>query len=339
MPRESPINTTTHRKGAEARRKNRSESTPKISASQRLCGENRIIQSLAGFVFLLLALLPTLAAAQLPEAEPVPGGIAIVPVGTGVAAPLVTFQNQRVLTVRDNGAWQAVVGLPLTLEPGEQQLSVRDNGRDAARSVAFQVRSKEYETQYLTITNKRQVEPNAEDLKRIARDQTAIGGAFATWSETLADGLVFDLPAHGRFSSGFGLKRFFNKQPRQPHMGLDIAAPAGTPVLAPAAGTVIETGDYFFNGNTVLLDHGQGLISMYNHMSRIDVRKGMRVTRGQRLGLVGMTGRVTGPHLHWTVSLNNARVDPMLFLPPAVRASAAAPPAAVKPRDLNPNGG
>jgi len=110
------------------------------------------------------------------------------------------------------------------------------------------------------------------------------------------------------------LQRYFNGEARQPHSGIDIAAPLGTPVTAPAAGTVVETGDFFFNGNTVLLDHGQGLITMFNHLNRVAVTTGTRVERGQLLGEIGMTGRVTGAHLHWTVSLNNARVDPLLLL-------------------------
>jgi murein DD-endopeptidase MepM/ murein hydrolase activator NlpD len=112
----------------------------------------------------------------------------------------------------------------------------------------------------------------------------------------------------------FGLRRYFNDQPRQPHSGIDIAGPVGTPVTAPFAGIVANTGDYFFNGKTVFIDHGQGLISMFNHLSRITVKSGARVAAGEKIGEIGMTGRVTGPHLHWTVSLNNSRVDPMLFL-------------------------
>jgi murein DD-endopeptidase MepM/ murein hydrolase activator NlpD len=234
--------------------------------------------------------------------------------------------------------WQAVVGLPLSLDAGEQHLDISD--RAATRTLAFQVLPKHYDTQYLTLANKRQVNPTPNDLIRIAREQELSRQAFATWSEALADDLRFDLPARGRFSSTFGLRRFFNNEARQPHSGVDIAAPEGTPVLAPAAGNVIETGNYFFNGNTVFIDHGQGLISMYNHLSRIRVKKGARVARGQRIGAVGKTGRVTGAHLHWTVSLNNARVDPMLFLSPAAQAGAPpAPTAPAAPVGMTPNGG
>jgi murein DD-endopeptidase MepM/ murein hydrolase activator NlpD len=267
-----------------------------------------------------LSLASFSANAQLPEAEPVPGGIAIVAVGSAAdPAPRVEFQGQRVLVVREFDTWHAIVGLPLTIAPGSHKITV--SGPDGtARASSIEVADKAYEIQRLTISNKRQVDPEPEDLKRIDRETEIQKRAFMIWSNDAPDSLVLAMPAQGPFSSAFGLRRFFNGQPRQPHAGLDIAAEEGSPVTAPAAGTVIETGDYFFNGNTVLLDHGQGMVSMFNHLSRIDVTKGMKVARGQILGLVGKTGRVTGAHLHWTLSLNNARVNPALFLPVEIRA-------------------
>ncbi|MFN0038657.1 MAG: peptidoglycan DD-metalloendopeptidase family protein, partial [Burkholderiales bacterium] len=213
----------------------------------------------------------------------------------------------------------AIVGLPLSLSPGRHTLTVTTmDGTES--SPTFEVDDKTYAEQRLTIANKRQVEPEPDDLKRIEREAEIQKRAFTVWRDDAPDNLIFDLPARGPFSSAFGLRRFFNGQPRQPHAGLDIAAEEGSPITAPADGVVLETGNYFFNGNTVLVDHGQGLVSMFNHLSRIDVKKGMKLARGQMLGLVGKTGRVTGAHLHWTLSLNNARVNPALFLPAEVRA-------------------
>jgi murein DD-endopeptidase MepM/ murein hydrolase activator NlpD len=274
---------------------------------------------------ILLAFAPGLAFAasgsrtELPVAAPVPGGVAVVCVGRAPGpAPQVMFEGQRVLVARVGDAWQAVVGLPLALKPGAHELEVvRDE--KAERTIPFRVGAREYDKQYVTLANRRQVDPEPDDLRRIAREQERLVRAFSTFSDFESDGLAFDLPSAGRISGGFGSRRFFNNEPRQPHSGLDIAAPEGTPINAPAAGRVLETGDFFFNGLSVVLDHGQGVVTMYNHLSKIDVVKGARVARGQRIGLVGRTGRVTGPHLHWSVSLNNARVDPALFLSGEVR--------------------
>jgi murein DD-endopeptidase MepM/ murein hydrolase activator NlpD len=283
-----------------------------------------LIQSFLSRWFAASMLLPLAASAALPQADAVPGGVAILSVApASEPAPTVTFRGARVLTVQDGEDWKAVIGLSLSLKPGEQQVAVAQ-GRDR-RLLAFNVRPKEYEAQYLTITNKRLVEPAAEDMPRINREQELMSKANTTWTPALMDSLVFDAPSQGPFSARFGLRRFFNKQPRASHTGLDIAAPEGTPILAPASGTVIETGDFFFTGNVVFLDHGQGLVTMYIHMSRIDVVKGQTVKRGEQLGAVGKTGRTTGPHLHWAVSLNNTRVDPMLFLTPAARAAGEKP--------------
>jgi len=268
---------------------------------------------------ILISLAPGLALAapareDLPATAPVPGGVAIVCVGRGTGpAPEVEFERQRVLVAQVDGAWQAVVGLPLALKPGAHEVAVMRDEK-AERTIPFRVRSRAYDTQYVTLANRRQVEPERDDLRRIAREQEVLARAFSTFSDFESDGLAFDLPSTGRISGGFGSRRFFNNEPRLPHSGLDIAAPEGTPIVAPAAARVLETGDFFFNGLTVMLDHGQGVITMYNHLSKIEVVKGVRVARGERIGEVGKTGRVTGPHLHWSVSLNNARVDPALFL-------------------------
>ncbi len=267
----------------------------------------------------------TAAAAELPRAEPVPGGVAIVTLApTSTPRPRAYFDGGRVMVVEHDGQWRAVVGLPLSLEPGEHILVVDSAGHRQTRP--FTVHPKTYATQQLVLTDRRLVEPRPDDLARIRADLAAIQAAFATWTETLTPPpLRFTLPVRGRLSSPFGLRRYFNGQPRQPHSGIDIAAPRGTPILAPAEGEVIATGDFFFNGRSVFLDHGLGLVTMYNHLERIYVQPGERVSRGQPIGEIGTSGRVTGPHLHWTVSLNNARVDPMLFLEEAAAAALLEP--------------
>lgn len=216
------------------------------------------------------------------------------------------------MVIKDNDRWKAVVGVLLKEEPGIKTLTGTAGNQDF--KLDFEIKPKEYESQYLTIKNKRQVNPNEQDMKRIRGDRQEIDGALHTFSKVDAVETGFITPVQGRQSSSFGLRRFYNKQPRNPHSGMDIAAVEGTPIVSPASGTVVETGNYFFNGNTVLVDHGQGLVTMYCHMSEIQVNPGDPVSQGDTLGLVGATGRVTGAHLHWGVSLNRAMVDPALFL-------------------------
>jgi len=263
-------------------------------------------------------------AQTLPRADQVPGGVALLDVApANHSRPVSHFQGNPVMVVRQADRWTAVVGLPLTLSAGKYELQVAEG--EQSRSVAFTVHAKEYPAQHLRIKEKRMVDPGPEEMKRIARDQEIIRRAFTNWRDHAPPSLRFTLPAKGRLSSGFGLRRYFNGQARQPHSGIDIAAPTGTTVRAPAPGVVVAVGDYFFNGKTVFIDHGQGLVSMYNHLSRISVNDGGQVQRGDLIGEVGATGRVTGAHLHWTVSLNNARVDPMLFLEDGEVAQASTP--------------
>lgn len=278
------------------------------------CKINRALPAslLIGLLSGLLSLATV--AAPLPRHEAVPGGVAVLALDLHSSdTPKVEFNDRRVMVLRDKQTWFAVVGIPLSSKPGPHQLRITPVGGKAFE-MSFQVGDKEYATQRLTITKKRLVDPNAEDLKRIRRETALMQAAYAEWRPQLDMRDLFALPVDGPFSSPFGLRRFFNDKPRRPHSGLDIAASEGTPISAPAAGKVVVTGNFFFNGNTVLIDHGQGLVSMYCHMSRIDVEDGNGVARGQILGAVGKTGRVTGAHLHWSLSLNNTRVDPLLFV-------------------------
>ncbi|MGN5162435.1 peptidoglycan DD-metalloendopeptidase family protein [Aeromonas dhakensis] len=242
--------------------------------------------------------------------HPVPGGVAVVPLGSEAQAPTARYQDKPVLVVREEGKrWIAIVGIPLKSQPGPHQLQVSDG-----RTLGFTVSSKHYREQHIKLKNGRQVNPLAEDMARINRELAEQTRAYQTFSPAQPSNLLFDKPVEGPLSSPFGLRRFFNGEERNPHSGLDFAVGAGTPIKAPAAGKVILIGNYFFNGNTVFVDHGQGLISMFCHMSKVDVKLGQSLPRGGIVGRVGATGRATGPHMHWNVSLNDARVDPAIFI-------------------------
>jgi len=250
-----------------------------------------------------------------PHSSQVPGGIARLSLGPAAERPRAFADNVPVLVLGDAIEWTALVGIPLAATPGERRLDVRGGNRAATQALAFQVAPKKYSEQRLTVAP-RTVDLSPADDARYQRERAHLAGVMATFSDAAAlpASLQMQVPVPGRRSSSFGLRRIFNGQARNPHSGMDIAAGTGTPVVAPLPGKVIDTGDYFFNGNTVWLDHGAGLLSMYCHLSAIDVQSGDVLRAAERLGEVGATGRVTGPHLHWSVSLNRAMVDPALFI-------------------------
>lgn len=248
--------------------------------------------------------------------QPVPGGVAVIGLGLAPEAqpsPHVSYQGQPVMVLQDSDqSWIAVVGIDLKTPPGEHSVRLHDEGGD--QSLSFTVNSKEYQAQHIRLKNKSHVTPDPAQTKRYEREYKEQISAYQSFRPVLPSNVSFDKPVDGRLSSPFGLRRFFNGQERNPHSGLDFAVPQGTPVKAPADGVVTIVADYFFNGKTLFIDHGQGLITMYCHLSEFDVKVGDVVSRGQVIARVGATGRATGPHLHWNVSLNNARVDPALFI-------------------------
>jgi len=263
---------------------------------------------------LLVALAATpIVAPAAPTPALVPGGIAQVRLGTSdTPRPQVLLGDRRVLVRRESTHWVAWVGIPLDLAPGDLPLLIRESGHASTRTLT--VVDKDYPVQHIQVKNPRMVNPNPDDLARIRMEAATQDEVKTLFRDEPAPDINLIAPATGRRSSAFGLRRTFNGEPRAPHRGLDIAAGRGAPVRAPAAGVVTHVGNFFFNGRTVFVDHGQGLISMLCHMDRVDVQAGTRVAQGEQLGVVGSSGRATGPHLHWSVFLNGTPVDPALFI-------------------------
>ncbi len=258
---------------------------------------------------------PLVAYASLPQSTNVPGGVAIVPLtstSTSTSKPQAWLGDRPVLVISDHEQWFAVVGLALITSPGSHELRVNIDGKTQVRH--FIVNPKDYPEQRITLKDKSKVELSAPDLDRAKREISTINGLKKHWRAAPDNDLDFIIPAEGELSSRFGLRRYFNDQPRAPHSGLDFAVASGTPVKASAAGTVLASDDYFFNGKTVFIDHGNGLITMYCHLDKFEVKAGQTVSKGQLIGLSGQTGRATGPHLHWSVMLNGEMVDPELFV-------------------------
>jgi murein DD-endopeptidase MepM/ murein hydrolase activator NlpD len=252
----------------------------------------------------------TLPQASLPQDRRIPGGIAVIPLDKTEKTQKVTFNGKKAwqLIDKNNQHW-AIIGIPLKQKVGAVTYKVND------KDFSFMIKDKAYKEQHLTVKRKHS-NPPVDQIKRIQKESRLSKIAFSTFSN-INKGQTYSsflLPTEGPISSPFGLKRFFNEQARRPHSGIDIAAPRGSDIIAPADGEVILTGDFFFNGNSIFIDHGQGLITLYCHMDQLESKIGDKVKAGDIIGKVGSTGRATGPHLHWTVSLNNSRIEPLLFL-------------------------
>ncbi len=266
----------------------------------------RFITMLCTVLLLQLAVIETSHAAA--EHSPWPGGIAIVDIGSGAEPPIVTLRDRPVMVMARDERWHAIVGIPLDASGETLTLRVADE------DVVIELVSRAYREQRLTVKNQSYVTPGQTQLERIGTERKIIDAALNQFRRVASDGVELAAPVEGPRSSSFGLRRFFNDQPRAPHKGMDIAAATGEAIVAPRRGIVAATGDFFFNGNTVIVDHGQGFVTMYCHLSAIDVQTGQAVLGGEKIGAVGATGRVTGPHLHFGTYLNGTAVDPAILL-------------------------
>ena len=260
---------------------------------------------LRGAIALTAALVSIANIAHAAGATAVPGGVYAWPVPEN--SRNVRFNGHPVLIAGDT----ALVGIPIQQSLGNATLTFMQQGQELTHT--FEIVDKRYTEQRITLKNQEMVTPNPQQLERIRAEGKRQRAIYAQVSKAIDLSAGFTMPLQGRTTSLFGHRRFFNDQPRSPHSGLDIAAPTGTPITAPAPGTVALVDDLYYNGKTVFLDHGQGLITMYCHLSEQSVTTGQVVKQNQQIGLVGATGRVTGPHLHWSVSLNGYRIDPLTF--------------------------
>ncbi|MFQ5877845.1 MAG: M23 family metallopeptidase [Acidobacteriota bacterium] len=237
-------------------------------------------------------------------------GLAARPSGRFLGRPL-TF-----LAAPNGPRWVAFAGADLTVEPGIRRLEVEAKGVDGRlrkRSIDLRVEPREYPTERLTVEHD-YVEPPPELAERIGRETAALKALWKrSTPRTLFDGRV-KRPLGGIDGRNFGRRRIFNGQPRSPHSGTDLSAPAGTPVGSAASGRVVLAEEHYFSGKLVVVDHGGGVYTIYAHLSSIDVAQGDLVKAGSPIGRVGDTGRVTGPHLHWGARVGGARVNPSSLL-------------------------
>ncbi|HUE89149.1 MAG TPA: M23 family metallopeptidase [Vicinamibacterales bacterium] len=211
------------------------------------------------------------------------------------------------------GKWRALVGVPLEAAIGNHEISVRAAdaaGATASTRVSMNIQRAWFQTRRLQVED-RYADPPDSVIRRIVEEARTLAELFAqSQSERLWRG-SFRLPVPGPSTSSYGRLTVLNGKPGSRHQGADFRAALGTPVKAPNAGVVVLASDLYFGGGTVILDHGQGLVSLFAHLSQIGVEVGARVEQGDHLGEAGATGRVTGPHLHWAVRLHGTSVDPL----------------------------
>jgi murein DD-endopeptidase MepM/ murein hydrolase activator NlpD len=249
-----------------------------------------------------------------------------IPFEPELEAVTLAWQSQEIQMAPADSGWFALLGVDLDVAPGPYEVDAvfrYAGNRQDRRTLALTVTPKEYPTTRLTVEPK-YVELSPANQERAAQEKKRINAAYATTAAEPYWTDVFIAPIPGVTGGrNFGHRRVFNDQPRAPHSGADLTATQGTEVRAMNRGRVVLTGDFFFNGNAVFVDHGMGVLSMYLHLSSILVAEGQLLERGELLGLAGATGRVTGPHLHWGIKVTGARVDP--FTLPGFTAETATP--------------
>jgi murein DD-endopeptidase MepM/ murein hydrolase activator NlpD len=256
------------------------------------------------YIFLFLPFLLF----AMPKNSPYPGGVAVIDLG--YKKQNVTFDGKKVFVNQEkNKKWYAWVGISLA----EKRKSIDIKIENQTKTI--NLKSKEYKKQYITLKGdrKKYVGLSKENLNRHYGEKALSKKVLQSYSSVDIGDFKFAKPVNTNFSNTYGKRRYFNNQPRKPHSGTDMSAKQGTPIKAPLSGRVKIAKEFFFSGNVIYIDHGRGLVTMYAHLDKFHVKDGDFVFKGDIIGKVGKTGRVTGPHLHYGVALNGNMVDPKLF--------------------------
>ncbi|MFP4082650.1 MAG: M23 family metallopeptidase [Candidatus Aminicenantes bacterium] len=263
-----------------------------------------------------------------PSGEPInityralqPGEIITVSVqdGTRISKVMIQFLEKKYVMGKDDirSQYLAFLGLDLGLEPGTYNMKIyiqKSDGGWESLEKKIVVQAKEFPVKRLWVKEK-YVIPPPEVRERIKRESNILRSIYARFTPQWLGEEKFVIPTSGKVLDNFGERRIYNNKPRSPHGGVDISAPAGNPVKASNSGIVVLSTDLYFAGRTVIIDHGLGLFTIYCHFSKIAVKRGEQVKKGEIIGEVGATGRVTGPHLHWGVKILGSRVDPFSVL-------------------------
>lgn len=239
-----------------------------------------------------------------------------IPNEPGIKSVQVVWDQKKVPAFLVDDVWTTVLGVDLDTKPGSHTANIlltMSDGRKDEREAVVQVLVKKYPTTELTVDDK-YVELSKPDLARANRESKETAAIYGRITDDMLWTRPFTVPIAGETGANFGHRRVFNGEPRAPHAGADLRAKTGTSIHATNRGRVVLAKSLFFTGNTVILDHGLGIYSLYAHLSRIDVKVGDIINNGQQVGLSGATGRVTGPHLHWGMVVQGARVDPFTLV-------------------------
>ena len=250
------------------------------------------------------------SATEIGEEFSYPGGIYVKKISFDQFQSGFHYLDMKVPTLKKNNSYYLLFGIPKDVDINTREFNLKNGDKDYV--ISLNLKKKSFGKQYINISKKfTELSPNA--LDRVIRERNILNLARNKWVSSDID-TDFILPVIGQISGVFGTDRFYNNKKGNYHNGVDFAASIGTNIVAPSSGKVLLTGDFFYNGKFVYMDHGMNLKSIFIHMNTITVERGDFVNKGEVIGHVGNTGKSTGPHLHWSVTLNSVYVDPMIFV-------------------------